>query len=90
MLPVEAVLLVADLADHLAREPLDGRGVHAGGAAHLAGNDHPVGGGQRLATDAGLRKGLQVRIDDRVGDAVADLVRMALRHRLAGEEVIAT
>ena len=63
--------------------------------AHLAGDDDAVGGGQRLAGDADLPGvhagllGLAIdQIDDLVGDAVANLVRMAFGNGFAGEQVI--
>ena len=93
LLPVEALLLVADVADRHARDvrdPVLGDGL---GAARLAGDHDAVGGGQRLAgdadrpgIDAGLRPLAIEQVDDLVGDAVADLVGMALGDRLAGEE----
>ena len=64
------------------------------GDAHFAGDDDAVGGGQRLAGDAdlaGVHAGLlgfaEDQVDDLVGDAVADLVRMALGNRFRSEEI---
>ena len=58
------------------------------GHAHLAGDDDPVGRRQRLAGDAhqgrihaGLLGFAEHQVDDLVGYAVADLVRMALGYR---------
>ena len=65
--------------------------------ADLAGDDDAVGGRQRLAGDADLtgidarlRAFAEEQIDDLVGDAVADLVRMTFGHGFAGELVILT
>ena len=92
-LPVEAVLLVADVLDGAADGALDLGGVESR-AAHLAGHDHPVGGRQRLAghpdlvgIDACLRAFVEEEIDDLVRDTVAHLVRVAFGHGLAGEQV---
>ena len=64
------------------------------GAAHLAGDDDAVGGGEGLAGDAdasGRPVGLEDRaVDDLVGDPVADLVRMSFGHRFAGEKIART
>jgi len=87
-LPVEALLLVADVADGGAGEldhPIRGDGV---GAADLAGDHDAVRGGERLAGDAGLRHRGEIGVDHRVGNPVADLVGVALGDRLAGEEII--
>ena len=59
------------------------------GAAHLAGQHHAVGRDQGLAGDARLRIGGEEGVDHGIGNAVADLVRMAFRHRFAGEDIIA-
>jgi hypothetical protein len=88
VLPVEAVLLVADVADGTAGEVLDLVADDIG-PAHLAGNHDPIGRGQRLAGDARFRHGRDVGIDDGVRDAITHLVGMTLGNRLAGEEVVA-
>ena len=64
-------------------------------AAAFAGDDDLVGGGERLAAeprvdlavvgDAELDVVFQKSIEDRVGDLIADLVRMTFGNRLAGE-----
>ena len=65
-----------------------------GGPAGLAGDHDAVGGGQRLAGDAQLarvpamlRTEVEESIDDLVGDAVADLVRMTFGNGFAGEQI---
>jgi hypothetical protein len=65
------------------------------GTRHLAGDDHAVGRGEGFAghahgprIDAGLAGFLVDQIDDLVGDAVADLVRMTFGNRFAGEEIV--
>ncbi len=88
VLPVEALLLVADVADGGAGEILD-LAEDRVGPANLAGDDDAVGGRQRLAGDARLGHGRQIGVDDGVGDAVADLVGMAFGDRFAGEQIIA-
>ena len=93
VLPVEPVLLVADVLDGVAGGLLD-RVEGNGGAAHLARDDHAVGGGERLAGDAdlvGIEPGLgalaEEQVDHLVRNPVADLVRMSLGNRFAGEEI---
>ena len=87
--PVEALLLVADVLDAVADDVLD-VGEDVAGAADLAADDDAVGGREGLAGDARLGIGREEGVEDRVRDAVADLVRMPLRHGLGGEEVVAT
>ena len=84
--PVEAVLVVADVPDRLARQFLD-PAEHGLGPAHLAGDHDLVGGGERLAGDARFRHRAEEGVDDRIGDAVADLVRVAFGDGFAGEEI---
>ncbi len=86
-LPVEALLLVPDLLDRVARHLLEQRGVDLGRAARFAGQDHAVGGRHRLDGDARARVVRQKGVHDGVRNAVANLVRMALGHRFAGEEI---
>jgi len=57
-------------------------------AADLAGDDHLVGGCQRLAGDARFGVGGEVGVDDRVGNAIADLVGMTLGNGFAGKEIV--
>ena len=90
VLPVEARLLVADVLHGLAGQGLEVLEGHRIGAAHLARDDDAVGGGQRLDAEPGLRHRREVGVDHRVGDPVADLVRMALGDGLAGEQVVGT
>ena len=104
----EAVLVVADVLDHVARDLRDQFAVHhrlvavlveeRRLAAALAGDDDLVGGGQRLAAeprihlavvgDAELDVVFEKRVEHRVGNLVADLVRMTFGNRLAGEQKI--
>ena len=93
-LPVKTFLLVADVLDRGAHHAFDlvvGDGLRTAG---LAGDHHLVGGGERFAggadrpgVDAGLRAFAEKQIDDLVGNPVADLVRMSLGNRLAGEQI---
>jgi hypothetical protein len=84
---VEAVL-AAVVADGVHGAPHDGGEVDLRGGGDLPGDDDEAGGDQRLARDArggvtGQRGG-----EDRVGDLVGHLVRMALCDRLGGEQVL--
>ena len=85
--PVESVLLVADVADHLARAVLDVLAADRLGTSHLSGDHDEVRRAQGLAPDARSGVGAEVQIDDGVGDSIADLVRMSFRDRLAREQV---
>src|SRR3546814_9162794 len=91
ILPVEAVLLVADPLDRLARGRLDlgdgGRDVFA--AADLAGEHDAIGRDHRLAGDARFRIAADEQVDDGVGNLVGDLVWMAFGNRFGREEVVA-
>ena len=59
-----------------------------GRAAHLAGEHDAVGRRQGLDAAPRLRFGGKKGVDNRVRDAVANLVGMPFRHRLAGENKI--
>ncbi len=88
-LPMKILLFVADLANRLARhldQPFAG---DRSRAADFAGEHHAIGRNQRLDATPRLWFDSQKGVDDRVGNAVANLVGMALRHRLAGEHEIA-
>ena len=91
---MELVLLIADVAHGGADGGLD-LGLDAGSpaavfpdalAADLAGQHHQIGRRQGLAGDPRLGIARQEQIHDRVGDAVRDLVGMALGHAFRGEE----
>ena len=93
-LPMKALLLVADILDGHARNVRDQIPGDALRAPGFAGNNHLIGGCQRLACDpelpgidAGLRPFAEKQIDDLVGNAVANLVGMPLRHRFTGKEI---
>ena len=88
MVAVVAVVavVVADLADRLAD---DLRHVEVDVGRDLARDDRHAGVDQRLAGDAALGVAGHHRVEDGVGDLVADLVRVALGYGLGGEEVLA-
>ncbi|MNX73717.1 hypothetical protein D3C86_1051270 [compost metagenome] len=94
-LPVEAVLLIADVADDAADRVLDllldagspvALRVHDALAADFAGQHHQIGRRQGLARHARLGVLGQEQIDDGVGDLVRDLVGVAFRDALGREE----
>ena len=96
-LPVKAFLLIADVFDRVARDFDDLFFADMPGSARFAGDDHAVGRCHRFAggadvprRQAALGPFAEKQIDDFIGDAVADLVRMAFGHALAGEKVILT
>ena len=76
---------VADLADGLAD---DGGDIDDGAGGDFAGDDDQPGRAQRFAGHAAAGILREHRVKDRVGDLVGHLIRMALRHRFAGEQVI--
>ena len=78
---------VADLADGLADQVVDGVAGQVGLGGDLAGDDGQVGGDQRFAGDPAGRVGLQAVIEDGVADLVGHLVGMAHRHGFAGKQV---
>ena len=81
----EIGVVVADLADRLARDVLD---VDVGLGRDLARHHHQAGVHERLARHAPVRVIGQHGIQDAVGDLVGDLVRMALGDGLGREEVL--
>ena len=80
VLPVEAVLLIADAPDHVAGDlvHLVEGDLGAIGGAHLAGQHHAIGRGQGLHGDLGARVARKEKVDNRVGDLVGHLVGVAL------------
>src|SRR5207302_8933482 len=87
--PVEAFLLVADVADRLARHLDQAIAADAAGTTHLAGEDDAIGRRQCLDPTARLGIGGKKRIDHGVRNPVADLIGMPLAYRLAREYEIA-
>ena len=92
--PVEAVLLVTDVLDGVAGD-LDDAVERNMRTTHFAGDDDAIGGAERLCgdtdrigIDAGLGAFAEELIDDFIGDAVADLVRMSFGNGLTGEKII--
>jgi hypothetical protein len=74
------------VADPQDRVPHDRGDVDVAGGGDLAGDVHLTGGDEGLDGDpAGGVLG-QHGVEDRVADLVGDLVRVALGHRLGGEE----
>ena len=94
--PVEALLLVADILDRLARGRLN-LFVRNFWSADFPGDNDAVGRGEGLARDADLI-GIYAcsfpfskeQINDFVGNPVANLVRMSLGHGFTGELVVLT
>ena len=87
-LPVEIILLVADLPYRIPRH-LDQ--VFAGdrrGTPYFPGQHHAVGRDQRFDAATSLRFGRQESVDNRVGDAVANFVGVSLRHGFARKNLI--
>ena len=57
-------------------------------AVFLPGNHHEAGGRKTLTGDVGVWILAKRIVQDRVADLVAQLIRMAFRYGLGGEEVI--
>ena len=82
----EIAVVVADLVDR----PADDLGdVDVGRRRDLAGDDDQPRVDQRLAGDPAARILREDGVENAVGDLVADLVRVTLRHRLGGEQELA-
>ena len=86
-------IAVTDLAQRLADDGFrlvahlgEVRGI---GGAEFPGDDHPLVGDEGLAGDAGARVAGQEGVENRIGDAVADLVGMAGGDRLGREQTTA-
>ena len=90
--PVEFLLLVADLADAVAGDLADPPHVVAEPVTirqpDLTPDHHHARGGEGLAGDPGVGLFRQKRIQNGIRDAVAQLVRVPLRNRFGGEDVI--
>ncbi len=84
---VEALLgaVVADLGDRVAHDLLD---VHGGRGLGLAGDQHHARLGDGLGGDARLRVLGEVGVQNRIGDLVAHLVRVAFRNGFRGKEIL--
>ncbi len=80
-----AGVVVADVGHDLADDRLH---VDVGARRDLTKNEDEAGGRGCLAGDAGIRIFSEDRVKHRVRDLVADLVRMALCHRLGGEQKV--
>ena len=80
-------LVVADPPDRIEGHLLP---VDFGAGGDFAGNDHQVGGRQRLAGDPAFGILGETGVENRVGNLVADLVGMALRDRFRSEDVFCT
>ena len=76
---VEAVLraVVADFHDLAAHDLLDG---HIGGGGDFAHDQHHAGGGGAFAGDVGVGILRENRVEDGIGNLVADFIRMTLGH----------
>ena len=84
------LLLVTDVLDAGPRRLLEMAMGDRGGTPDLARHHDAIGRGQRFDGHSRLGIGRHVHVHDRVGDAVANLVRMPFGHRLAGEQVVAS
>ena len=88
-LPVEALLLVADVAHALAHDVLDaGRARRSGPRTSPPTTTRSVVAKVSQATRASGSLG-QEGVEHGVGDPVADLVGMPFGHRLGGEDIVA-
>ena len=76
---------VADVADHVLGDLAE---LDLAVAGDLARHDHEARLDERLAGDAAVGILGEKRVEDGVGDLVADLVGMAFVHRLGREHVI--
>ncbi len=86
--PVEALLLVADLLHRMTGNVFHPGECHRLRPPHLTGEDDKIGGAEGFNRDAGMRILGEEAVEDRIGDAVTDLVGMPLRHGLAREDIV--
>ncbi|MPN31501.1 hypothetical protein SDC9_178975 [bioreactor metagenome] len=77
--------VIADLPDHL---PGYFGNVHVAGGGDLAHHVDQSGAGRGLAGHAALGVPLHNRVQHRVGNLIADLVRVALGHGLRGKKIV--
>ncbi len=91
--PVEAILLIANVADRGAHSGLDPVRRHAVGATDLAEKGNTIGRRRRLAghPDPGrvkipLKRGLKIQVHNFIGHPVTDLVGVTFRNALAGKK----
>ena len=82
---VEAIggIVVANVVDNL---PHNGGNIHITFRGDLSHDMHQAGGGRHLARHMRLGIFFQNRVEDGVGDLIADLVGMAFRDGLRGEQ----
>jgi hypothetical protein len=88
VLPMKIVLLVADIAYRVPGDIDQFVLRDRSGTPHFPGKDDQVGRYQRFDAAPRLRLGRKIGVHDGIGDTVANLVRMALRHGLAGKDEI--
>ena len=88
VLPVKALLLVADLAHRGASYVFQVPMGDAIGPPNFARQNNLIGRAQGLAGHPGFRHRGQVGVHNRVRNAVGYLVGMALGNRFTGEQVI--
>ena len=93
-LPVEALLLIADVLDGGTRRLLDGRGFDSR-STNLPRDHHPIRRSEGLAGDPDLvgvepRLGTlsEEQVDDLIRDAITNLVGVTFGHGLAGEKKV--
>ena len=75
---------VADVANHGTHDVLD---IAIAFAGHLAEHEELPSGGAGLHRHVGMRVLREHIVENRVGNLVADLIRMAFRHRFGGNQL---
>ena len=80
----EIRIVIADFGDGLTNNALN---VNDGLAGDFARNDHEARGHQGLAGNAGVSVLRKHRVEDGVGNLVADLIGMSLRHAFGSKQI---
>ena len=89
LVPTEPGLVVADVVDRHAGEMGQQVGGDGSRPAGLAGEHHAVGGDQRLAGDARVGIGREIRVQHRVAEPVGHLVGVTFGDGFGGEQELA-
>ena len=88
VLPMEAVLLIANVANRMTRHIFHGGGIETFRATNFTSENDSIGRRQGLARNPRVRIGCQICVDHRVRYAIGHLVRMTFRYGFTREEII--
>src|SRR5271166_6800495 len=86
--PIEARLLIADIADDVPRRLDQIVGADLGWAANLTRKHDAICCCKSLERDARVRVRREVEVDNGVGNLIADLIGMPLRYGFARKKIV--